>query len=137
MECSCRSGLSLSAAPSWCHLSHPYSWIKKRVPGIYDEIRDNDKRRRQDGDPDDDGKVLSRDGEHSLATKAGKPKHDLCHDRAAEQSAEIDAELRDHGCDRTPKGMPGDDAPLGQSLGPSGSDVVFAEHVEHGATRES
>ena len=63
--------------------------------------------------------------------EARQPEDVLGDDRAAEQRAEVDAELRDDRRQRAAQRVAVDHAPLAHALRARGADVVLAEHVEH------
>src|SRR5205823_13163089 len=69
--------------------------------------------------------------------ESGEVEHLLRDDGAAQKCAEVDAELRDDRCQRGAKAVPEYDAPLAQTLGTGGTDVILTHDVEHGSARES
>ena len=68
--------------------------------------------------------------------EAGHAEHDLGDDRAAEQDADVDAELGDDRRQRRAQRVPEDHPPLGQALRPCGADVVLTHDVEHRPARQ-
>ena len=76
------------------------------------------------------GRFVGVDGLDRHLAEAAEAEHRLDHDDAAEQRADVDAELGDDRGQRGPHAVPVDHPALGQALGPGGPDVVLAERLE-------
>src|SRR3954452_22548025 len=120
-----------SSVPDPARLVEPHPRVEDGVEDVNEQVGDDDRGRRDDDDPDDDRQVVAVDRPHGLEAQAGQAEDILGDDRTTQQSADVDAELRDDRRKRGAQTVPEDHPALGEPLGPRRADVVLPHHVEH------